>query len=116
MPNIPGLMYRLPSCDSTYRCDIAKDGVVILETDNHGLMFNVVGDKFSVANKLLEDVLYRNSWLITKNCLMNASAISFKFQDHKLVEVFPRNRPEDRPQVLEIVSILKTMISLKVYW
>lgn len=115
MANIPNIFYTLPF-KKTYRCDIAKDGIVVLETDNLGYLFNVVGDKYSAASRLLERSLELKSFIKEDRCDLAESAIGFHYRDNKLVDVSLRYSKEDRPEVFEIIAILKSMISLKAYW
>jgi len=88
-------------------------------------MFNVISDKHTIAEMMLTEALYSASRVSSpESFTRQVSAIEFIFEERKLVDVQPHRKSypeydmkgEDRPEVFEIIEIIKTMIKLKVFW
>lgn len=129
MANYPGSMGTLPSADPPYRVCISKEGTILIETDNVGRTFKIIGDKYLAAQALLETVIVDGSkWRnITGEGPVDyrMGAFKFIFQDSKLIDIghyytseaciYTPSLIEKRPEVFELIELMKTMIKLKAF-
>lgn len=124
MANIPGSPFSyLPSADPPYPVTMGNsDGRI--ETDNCGIKFEVIGNKYVAAVAMLEYVLKDVRNVTNQNFSHREGAIKFIFKNKVLVDIEPDYKdviphcdwtPEKRPQVLETIELMKKALKMKVF-
>jgi hypothetical protein len=124
MANIPGMTTGLPSADPPYPVRVGgHDGRI--ETDNCGVKFEVIGNKYIAAAALLELGMYEGGRVINQDDYKwREGAFNFIFKGHKIVDVAPyydfvdpyfELSPEKRPEVLEMIDLMKSILKMKAF-
>jgi hypothetical protein len=128
MANFPGSWNSMPWADPPYSMFIRKDGKVLIETDNCGIIFKILGNVHTAAVLLLEKILEDNKRVIsplTGKREDRWGAVTFIFMDNQLVDVEPSQKKaypafnikaEDRPEVFTFINALKSVIKMKAFW
>jgi len=127
MPNFPGSSNSIPSCDPPYPANICKNGAILIETDNCGTTFNIMGDIHIAAVVLIEKVLEESKRVIsplTGKREDHYGAVTFIFMENQLMDVEPAKKEypkynlkaEDRSDVLRFIDVLKSVIKMKAFW
>lgn len=128
MADIPGYgHWMIPSADSPYPVVIG-DSEGCIKTDNCGQDFEVIGNKYHAATALLDHV-----WDAMKQISRphdhplrqyREGVFNFIFENRKIVDVKPYFdftepyidfSPEKRPEVLEMIGLVKRIIPLMVF-
>lgn len=127
MANFPFANYTLPSADPPYPVSIRRHGEVVIKTDNCGISFTVIGDKYFAASGLLEAALNDVARIISPNSFKHrVGAFNFIVKDKRIVdceeyfskEIFGStcsDLVEKRPEVFEMIEIIKSLLKLKVF-
>jgi hypothetical protein len=131
MMNIPGIgSWRFPSADPPYPVTIGgADGRI--ETDDCGKKFEVFGDKHAAAKALLERGLDECQRIIAPpGCRTKHREGAFNFileernGAYRVVDIAPHYdftvegidfSPEKRPEVLEMIEIVKKMLEMRAF-
>lgn len=127
MANFPFANYTIPSADPPYPVTIRRNGAIVIETDNCGIAFTVIGDKHSAAVGLLQHAM-DNVARVSSPASFNhrEGAFDFIVKDKKIVDcehyfterIFGPSCPslvEKRNEVFEIIGIIKSLLKMKVF-
>lgn len=129
MANLPYNKWSIPWADPPISFRLYKGNELLLESDDCGSTFNMVGDVHSVAMACIERATERIKDVSNSSFRHRDGAIRFIVEDRQIVKAEPEfqeyipnttNHPEARPQVLELIEVinksLQSMMKMKAFW
>src|SRR5574338_108513 len=115
MANLPFNKYSIPWADPPISVRLYKKDELLLETDDCGVKFNIVGDVHSVAMACIERAIDRIKDVSNNNFRHRDGAIRFIVENRQIIRAEPefqeriphaKHMPEDRPEVLELIEVI----------
>lgn len=105
-------------------------GDATIQTDYHGLRFEIIGDLHVATLELLEYVIHQAEGTARiegnpKTLTHHVGPLDFEIVDCKLRDVVPYfkeaipgfdHAPENRPEVFEVIRIIKSALQMKAFW